>query len=90
MGYKYPFVLKCVNKTGSACCYCAWYRFCRGCVVSCSDALLPAAPAYLAIDWDPTALHLRYLGGQEKVRRPRLPGHRLGPDGATPRYPGSI
>ena len=83
-------MLKCVNKTGSACCYCAWYRFCRGCVVSCSDALLPAAPAYLAIDWDPTALHLRYLGGQEKVDVPAYLAIDWDPTALLLRYPGSV
>lgn len=60
-------MLKCVNRSGCACSACPWFGFCRGCSITCADVPMPAAPAYLAIDWDPTALHLRYLGGQEKV-----------------------
>merc|ERR1719361_1721189 len=39
---------------------------CRGCAVTCSPDLLSLSSSFLAIDWDPTALHLRYLAAQER------------------------
>ena len=43
-------------------------RFCRGCKLECNDEKFNFKSAYLAIDWDPTALHLRYQSSQEKVK----------------------
>ena len=68
MGYEYPFLLKVVQKGGSWCAWCPWHRFCRGCTLPCSSQDFGFAASYLAIDWDQTALHLRYLSAQEKVK----------------------
>ncbi|PNF24310.1 hypothetical protein B7P43_G11887, partial [Cryptotermes secundus] len=67
LGYEFPFVLKAVQKDGSQCAWCPWYRFCRGCRIQCCDAEFNFGSSHLAIDWDPTALHLRYQTSQEKV-----------------------
>ncbi|XP_068086711.1 ubiquitin carboxyl-terminal hydrolase 32 [Anabrus simplex] len=67
LGYEFPFVLKAVQKDGSQCAWCPWYRFCRGCRIQCSDNEFNFGSSYLAIDWDPTALHLRYQTSQERV-----------------------
>ncbi|XP_046386606.1 ubiquitin carboxyl-terminal hydrolase 32 isoform X1 [Ischnura elegans] len=66
LGYEFPFVLKTVQQNGMLCALCPWYRFCRGCRIQCSDAILDFGTNYLAIDWDPTALHLRYQTSLEK------------------------
>ena len=42
-------------------------RFCHGCVVKCSDQEFGCSSSYIAIEWDPTTLHLRYQSSQEKV-----------------------
>lgn len=42
-------------------------RFCRGCTVECNEDLASLGNAYIAVDWDPTALHLRYQTSQERV-----------------------
>ncbi len=65
---EYPFTLKLVQKDGSWCSRCEWHRFCRGCPLPCSNSGFAFASSYLAIDWDQTALHLRYLPTQERVR----------------------
>lgn len=67
LGYEFPFVLKAVNRDGTACAWCPWYRFCRGCRIQCCDAEFSFSSNHLAIDWDPTALHLRYQTSQERV-----------------------
>ncbi|XP_070572719.1 ubiquitin carboxyl-terminal hydrolase 32-like isoform X2 [Ptychodera flava] len=67
MGYEYPFVLKAVQRDGITCAWCPWYRFCRGCKIDCIDDDFAVGSAYIAIDWDPTALHLRYQSSQERV-----------------------
>uniref|UniRef100_A0A4W3JWA4 Ubiquitin carboxyl-terminal hydrolase 32 n=1 Tax=Callorhinchus milii TaxID=7868 RepID=A0A4W3JWA4_CALMI len=67
MGYQYPFTLRVVNKDGNTCAWCPWYRFCRGCKVDCNEERTAVGPAYIAIDWDPTALHLRYQTSQERI-----------------------
>ncbi|PSN41510.1 hypothetical protein C0J52_07225 [Blattella germanica] len=67
LGYEFPFVLKAVQKDGSQCAWCPWYRFCRGCRIQCCDAEFNFGSSHLAIDWDPTALHLRYQTSQERV-----------------------
>ncbi|XP_022251040.1 ubiquitin carboxyl-terminal hydrolase 32-like [Limulus polyphemus] len=67
LGYEYPFTLKAVQKDGLFCAWCPWYRFCLGCSVDYCGADFNFASAYIAIDWDPTALHLRYQTSQEKV-----------------------
>ncbi|XP_046684242.1 ubiquitin carboxyl-terminal hydrolase 32 isoform X2 [Homalodisca vitripennis] len=67
LGYEFPFVLKAVNREGTACAWCPWYRFCRGCRIQCCDTEFNFSSSFLAIDWDPTALHLRYQTAQEKV-----------------------
>lgn len=45
------------------------YRFCRGCRMECdSTPFRPGtASLYVAVDWDPTALHLRYQSSQERA-----------------------
>lgn len=68
LGYEFPFTLKCVTNDGMMCSICPWYRFCRGCRIQCSLAEFAHNTTYLAIDWDPTALHLRYQTCLEKVR----------------------
>ncbi|CAB4058241.1 USP6_32 [Lepeophtheirus salmonis] len=65
--YEYPFVLKVVQKGGSWCHWCPWHRFCRGCVIPCNTKEYSFASSFIAIDWDQTALHLRYRSTQEKV-----------------------
>ena len=44
------------------------YRFCQGCAIPCDDGPLGTAVKYVAVDWDPTALHLKYQHAQERVR----------------------
>ncbi|CAI6345795.1 unnamed protein product [Macrosiphum euphorbiae] len=65
LGYEFPFVLKAVNREGTLCAWCPWYRFCRGCTILCCDTDFNFAANHIAIDWDPTALHLRYQTSQE-------------------------
>ncbi|KAE8624792.1 hypothetical protein XENTR_v10006050 [Xenopus tropicalis] len=67
MGYQYPFTLRVVQKDGNSCASCPWYRFCRGCKIECSEDRAYIGNAYIAVDWDPTALHLRYQTSQERV-----------------------
>ncbi|XP_046979817.1 ubiquitin carboxyl-terminal hydrolase 32 [Schistocerca americana] len=67
LGYEFPFVLKAVQRDGMQCALCPWYRFCRGCRIPCSEAEFNFRCTHLAIDWDPTALHLRYQTSQERV-----------------------
>lgn len=47
---------------------CDCSRFCRGCLIECSDDRASLGNAYIAVDWDPTALHLRYQTSQERVK----------------------
>ncbi len=42
-------------------------RFCRGCTIECAEDRASVGNAYIAVDWDPTALHLRYQTSQERV-----------------------
>ncbi|XP_048120493.1 LOW QUALITY PROTEIN: ubiquitin carboxyl-terminal hydrolase 32 [Alosa alosa] len=67
MGYQYPFTLRVVQKDGNSCAWCPWYRFCRGCMVDCCEDRASLGNAYIAVDWDPTALHLRYQTSQERI-----------------------
>uniref|UniRef100_A0A8C7MPA9 Ubiquitin carboxyl-terminal hydrolase 32 n=1 Tax=Oncorhynchus kisutch TaxID=8019 RepID=A0A8C7MPA9_ONCKI len=67
MGYQYPFTLRVVQKDGNSCAWCPWYRFCRGCTVECNDERAAVGNAFMAVDWDPTALHLRYQTSQERI-----------------------
>ncbi|XP_035389949.1 ubiquitin carboxyl-terminal hydrolase 32 isoform X1 [Electrophorus electricus] len=67
MGYQYPFTLRVVQKDGNSCAWCPWYRFCRGCPVECNEDRASLGNAYIAVDWDPTALHLRYQTSQERI-----------------------
>ncbi|ELW61765.1 Ubiquitin carboxyl-terminal hydrolase 32 [Tupaia chinensis] len=67
MGYQYPFTLRVVQKDGNSCAWCPWYRFCRGCKIDCGEDRAFIGNAYVAVDWDPTALHLRYQTSQERV-----------------------
>jgi len=67
MRYEYPFVLKAVERTGSECCWCSWDELCRGCPIPCNNHDFDFGASHLAIDWDQTALHLRYLTNQERV-----------------------
>ena len=75
LGYEYPFLLKVVQKGGSWCAWCPWHRFCRGCTLPCTSDEFSFAASNLAIDWDQTALHLRYLSAEEKafVQDPSVP-----------------
>ncbi len=65
---EYPFTLKLVQKDGCWCSRCPWHRFCRGCAMPCTTQNFKFGSSYLAIDWDQTALHLRYHTAQERVR----------------------
>ncbi len=70
LAYEYPFVLKAVRSGGAWCARCAWNRLCRGCAVPCTGEALragAAASSFYAVDWDPTALHLRYLAAAERA-----------------------
>uniref|UniRef100_A0A8C7JGE0 ubiquitinyl hydrolase 1 n=1 Tax=Oncorhynchus kisutch TaxID=8019 RepID=A0A8C7JGE0_ONCKI len=67
MGYQYPFTLRVVQRDGNSCAWCPWYRFCRGCTVECNDDRAAVGNAFMAVDWDPTALHLRYQTSQERI-----------------------
>uniref|UniRef100_A0A673Y869 Ubiquitin carboxyl-terminal hydrolase 32 n=1 Tax=Salmo trutta TaxID=8032 RepID=A0A673Y869_SALTR len=67
MGYQYPFTLRVVGKDGNSCAWCPWYRFCRGCAVDCTEDRASVGNACIAVDWDPTALHLRYQTSQERI-----------------------
>ncbi|XP_042713822.2 ubiquitin carboxyl-terminal hydrolase 32 isoform X5 [Chrysemys picta bellii] len=69
MGYQYPFTLRVVQKDGNSCAWCPWYRFCRGCKIECAEDRAYIGNAYIAVDWDPTALHLRYQTSQERLYR---------------------
>lgn len=62
----YPFEIKAVDKEGNYCVWCPWYRFCRGCSIPCDDDCFGYTSSCLAIDWDPTILHLHYQQSQEK------------------------
>ncbi|XP_043910495.1 ubiquitin carboxyl-terminal hydrolase 32 isoform X2 [Protopterus annectens] len=67
MGYQYPFTLRVVQKDGNSCAWCPWFRFCRGCKIECTEEGASIGNAYIAVDWDPTALHLRYQTSQERI-----------------------
>ncbi len=67
LGYEYPFALKVVQRGGSWCAWCPWHRFCRGCTLPCKTSPFSFGASYIAIDWEQTALHLRYLAVQEKA-----------------------
>ncbi|XP_062448640.1 ubiquitin carboxyl-terminal hydrolase 32 [Rhea pennata] len=67
MGYQYPFTLRVVQKDGNSCAWCPWYKFCRGCKIECTEDRACVGNAYIAVDWDPTALHLRYQTSQERI-----------------------
>lgn len=67
LGYEYPFTLKVVQKEGFACAWCQWYKFCRGCVIECNTNPFNFGSSFVAIDWEPTALHLRYQTSNEKL-----------------------
>ncbi|KAJ8972102.1 hypothetical protein NQ314_000328 [Rhamnusium bicolor] len=73
LGYAFPFTLKAVLQGGQICAICHWTQFCRGCILPCSEELLmekskgSQTTMFIAIDWDPTALHLRYQSSREKL-----------------------
>ncbi|XP_062601497.1 ubiquitin carboxyl-terminal hydrolase 32-like isoform X2 [Saccostrea cucullata] len=67
LGYEYPFTLKVVMKDGLSCAWCPWYRFCRGCKLECNADDFNFGSSFLAIDWEPTALHLRYQTALERL-----------------------
>lgn len=67
-------MLRVVEREGLQCALCPWYRFCRGCQLPCDDNTFPQNAAFLAIDWDPTALHLRYQTVLEKVSKLDIDG----------------
>ncbi|XP_045466873.1 ubiquitin carboxyl-terminal hydrolase 32 isoform X2 [Harmonia axyridis] len=71
--YEFPFTLKAVLQGGQICALCHWTQFCRGCTLPCTEEFLfdyckgGQNVMRIAIDWDPTALHLRYQSNREKV-----------------------
>ncbi|WAR02243.1 UBP32-like protein [Mya arenaria] len=54
LGYEYPFTLKVVQKDGFTCAWCPWYS------LECNTETFNFGSSFIAIDWEPTALHLRY------------------------------
>lgn len=73
LGYEFPFTLKVVQANGIHCGLCPWGKFCKGCPLPHSAEPLPAGSPdgvlnyCIAVDWEPTALHLRYQTSLEKV-----------------------
>ncbi|XP_074640674.1 ubiquitin carboxyl-terminal hydrolase 32-like [Tubulanus polymorphus] len=67
LNYEYPFTVKIVSKDGLTCATCPWFKFCRGCKIDCDLKKFSFASSYIAIDWEPTAIHLRYQTSQEKA-----------------------
>ena len=79
LGYEFPFTLKVVQANGIHCGLCSWTKFCKGCPLAPDSTPLPngsedgstSSDAVLnfciAVDWEPTALHLRYQTSLEKV-----------------------
>lgn len=63
----YPFKLKAVSEDGLNCAVCPWFKFCRGCTIECNDEEFNCNCQCIAIEWEPTTLHLRYQSSQEKV-----------------------
>ncbi|XP_065891186.1 ubiquitin carboxyl-terminal hydrolase 32-like isoform X2 [Dysidea avara] len=63
---EFPFTLKMVARDGLSCSQCPWYRFCRGCLLTCNDTVFASKCDYLAIDWDPTVRHIRYQSALER------------------------
>jgi ubiquitin carboxyl-terminal hydrolase 6/32 len=61
----FPFTLKMVDAMGSRCSRCRWNRFCHGCLILDEDTPIAADLVSVAIDWDPTVLHLSYDYAQE-------------------------
>lgn len=80
LGYEFPFTLKVVQANGIHCGLCPWTKFCKGCPLPPTPEPLPIgsetnSPAVegvlnycIAVDWEPTALHLRYQTSLEKVQ----------------------
>jgi len=78
LGYEFPFTLKVVQANGIHCGLCSWTKFCKGCPLAPDSTPLPngsedgstSSDAVLnfciAVDWEPTALHLRYQTSLEK------------------------
>lgn len=77
LGYGFPFTLRYVAPGGRICATCPWTRFCRGCEIRCTDEVVSweidgsgdqnIGERWVAIDWEPTALHLRYQSGRERA-----------------------
>ncbi|XP_022907068.1 ubiquitin carboxyl-terminal hydrolase 32 isoform X2 [Onthophagus taurus] len=73
LGYEFPFTLKAILQGGQICALCHWTQFCRGCKIPCSEESLfdfcqgGQNVMCIAIDWDPTALHLRYQSSRERI-----------------------
>lgn len=80
LGYEFPFTLKVVHANGIHCGLCPWAKFCKGCPLPPTPEPLPngadsnSVPVEgvlnycIAVDWEPTALHLRYQTSLEKVK----------------------
>jgi ubiquitin carboxyl-terminal hydrolase 6/32 len=62
---KFPFTLKMVDASGSRCSRCRWNRFCLGCPILNDEVPLATDLVSIAIDWDPTVLHLSYDYAEE-------------------------
>ncbi len=43
-------------------------RFCRGCTIPCDYGQVGHIGKFIAIDWNETAFHLKYVMAQERVR----------------------
>lgn len=61
----FPFRLSFCNWTGSGCALCPWYKLCQGCPLPTRGAVTVPEGAWLGVDWDLTALHLRYQHSTE-------------------------
>uniref|UniRef100_A0A914XR81 ubiquitinyl hydrolase 1 n=1 Tax=Plectus sambesii TaxID=2011161 RepID=A0A914XR81_9BILA len=62
----YPFTLKLVDENFEHCSKCEWFQFCYGCSIVVSDQVIAdIGVCNIAVDWEPTALYLRYQHSAE-------------------------
>lgn len=59
-----------MRQGGLRCAKCPWFKFCTGCLIVCGeDVRVDLTNCFVAVDWDITALHLRYQHSLEMVRK---------------------
>ncbi|KJE96924.1 NY-REN-60 antigen [Capsaspora owczarzaki ATCC 30864] len=75
------FVLRRVDHTGLVCGRCPWYQFCTGCDLTDPDQPMFGIN-YVAIDWNPVALHLVYSNEEEMkcLDHPSIAEHKRSQD----------